>query len=703
MTHNPLGFRGESPGLGVGLKEAAMREERDKWQILFTPARIAGVELRNRIVFQPHYTALSSFDGRPTERLAAYYEERSRGGAGLIVTESQAVHPTGKMAGRFIHAWEAERVVPGYRAITDGVHRHGARIFSQLTHGGHTSLQKPPGMLWAPTQMPEPSSVHNTKAMDLSDIKAVIEGFASGARNARDGGFDGVEIKVAHDGLLRSFASPYFNHRTDAYGGSFQNRMRLSVEVVEAMKLAAGDAFPVGIRICLNEYTPWGYGLEYGLEMAAHLEATRCVDYFNCDAGSFSSFWMEIPPMAVPVGAFRDLNAALKKQSRLPVVAFGRIKGADLASEIIANGEADLIGWARQLIADPDTPNKLREGRNGEVRYCTSCNDACVYQVVQDRGIRCIHNPDAGNETAFTQRTIPLAAGRKLIVVVGGGIAGMKVAETAARRGHSVTLVERSRALGGQVLLAARQPTHGEIIEVVAYLEREIARLGINLHMNQDLSAAELLSIGADVVVVATGSEPNLPPRRDRDVPGAFPSAALGRQLPLTIPGLDSDRVFSSDEVLSGKAPSGDRVLVVDGNGHWEAAGTVEYLAEGGLAVEVTTGAAVLGANMEGTNHVLLYERLAKRGVRIAPFTRLVAVDGGRVTLADVWTGEERQIEVDAIVPVLARRSRENLYLDLEETAGSRPGIIVQRVGDCVSPKLIQDTIADAYALGRAL
>ena len=209
--------------------------------------------------------------------------------------ESQAVHPTGKMSGRFVHAWDPA-VVPHYRTIADAVHRHGAKIFGQLTHGGHTSLLRPPAIMWAPSQMPEPSSFHTTKAMDLADIRATVDGFAAAAVNARDGGFDGVEIKVAHDGLLRSFASPFFNHRTDRYGGSFENRLRISVEVVEAIKKAAGDEFPVGVRLCLHEYTPWGYGLDYGLQIAAHLEATGCVDYFNSDAGSFSSFWMEIPP-----------------------------------------------------------------------------------------------------------------------------------------------------------------------------------------------------------------------------------------------------------------------------------------------------------------------------------------------------------------------------------------------------------------------
>lgn len=391
---------------------------------LFSPFRIRDVTLRNRIVFQPHFTALGNLDGMGSSDLVAYHEARARGGVGLVVLESQAVHPTGKMSRRFISAWEPG-IIPFYKSLTAGVQAHGAKIFGQLTHGGHTSLEHPPHLLWAPSQMPEPSSHFSTKAMDPEDIAATVEGFAVSARNAMEGGFDGVEIKIAHDGLLRSFASPFFNHRTDGYGGSFENRMRLSMEVLEAIKNATSHDFPVGVRICLDEFTTFGYGLEYGLRMAAYLEQGGCVDYMNSDAGSFSSYWMEIPPAAVTAGSFRGLNAALKAQSRLPVVAFGRIAPPSLAEDMLIAGEADLIGFARQLVADPDTPEKLRRGQAHLVRSCIACNDACIYQVGQEKGIRCIHNPAAGRERHIDDHGIAAAVRRKKVVVVGGGPAGL--------------------------------------------------------------------------------------------------------------------------------------------------------------------------------------------------------------------------------------------------------------------------------------
>jgi 2,4-dienoyl-CoA reductase-like NADH-dependent reductase (Old Yellow Enzyme family) len=348
--------------------------------LLLSPFAIGKVALRNRFVFQPHFTALGDIDGLPSDAHAAYHEERARSGVGLIVFESQAIHPSGKMSRRFVDAWDP-KIIPYHRKVTEAVHAHGAKIFGQLTHGGHTSLEQPAHILWAPTQMPEPSSHVNTKAIDADDIAAVIEGFATSARNLVEAGFDGIEIKIAHDGLLRSFASPFFNRRTDAYGGTFEKRTRLSIEVIQAIKAATGPDIPLGVRLCVNEFTTFGYDTDYGLQMAEHLQASGLVDYFNSDAGSFSSYWMEIPPAAVAAEDFRKINKALKAVARVPVIAFGRMNAPQIAEEVLKAGEADLIGMARQLIADPWTAEKTRRGRADLVRRCISCNDGCLHQV----------------------------------------------------------------------------------------------------------------------------------------------------------------------------------------------------------------------------------------------------------------------------------------------------------------------------------
>lgn len=672
---------------------------------LFSPFKIRNIELRNRFVFQPHFTALGTREGMPTEDHAAYHKERARGGVALIIFESQAVHPSGKMSRHFVSAWNPE-VVPMYRKITDGVHRHGAKMFGQLTHGGHTSLESPPPVMWAPTQMPEPSSNFSTKAMDQDDINATIESFATSAKNAMEGGFDGVEVKVAHDGLLRTFASPYFNHRTDKYGGSFENRMRLPVEVLQAIKSATSDDFPVGVRICLHEYTSWGYELDYGLRIAEHLEKTGAVDYFNCDAGSFSSYWMEIPPFTIPQGRFKELNTQLKKNSDLPVVAFGRIKRPDMAEKILADGEADLIGMARQLIADPNTPNKLREGQGELIRYCIASNDSCIYQVGQQKPIRCDHNPAAGRERKYSEWKMASAKEPRSVVVIGGGPVGLKVAEITAKRGHRVTLFEREQELGGQVRLAAKQPLHEEILDVVTYLEKAVEHYGADVRLGVEVDAEQLAQLDADDVIIATGSRPNLPPNKRNPSVGSDDELArtLGLHPRHTVPGLDLEHVFSSDEVLSGVKLPGGRVLVIDGSGHWEGAGTAEYLTDAGYEVEVISAREAIGSDLEGANRHLFYERASKKGMKkgmkLTPFTNLVGIEAGRAKVVNSLSLEERWIEVDAVVPVLGRLSREDLF---HEYASRKNGTRLVRTGDCSAPRLLRANITEAYLLARDL
>ena len=664
--------------------------------LLWTPFRLGGIELRNRFVLLAHWNGLDAPDGTPTEDLAAYYEARAKGGTGLIVTGSHAMHPSGQMSPNYGRAWDRD-AIPAYRRIVDAVHPHGAHVFAQLNHAGHTSLEHPPKELWAPTQMPEPYSRYNTVEMGPAEIEAVVEGFAASAVNMRDAGYDGVEIKLGHDGLLRSFVSPFFNRREDAYGGSFEKRMRLPLEVLAALREAVGSDWPISVRLCLHEYTPFGYDLDYGLEIGRALAASGHVDLFCSDAGTFSSFWMEIPPSAVPQLVFNDLNAALKRATPIPVVAFGRIKNPVDAEGILQQGDADLIGMARQLIADPELPNKVRDGRLGEVRPCIAGN-VCLHQIDQRDPIRCALNPAAGQERRLGALT-PAAAPRH-VAVAGGGPAGLSAAVTLARRGHRVTLFERESEAGGLIRLAARQPLHAEIGESVEHLASEAARLGVDIRLGAEASVDTIEALGPDAVIVATGSRPYLP---GRDAPdGASPPVAaegMWASMGGLVPGLaDDPRVVSVDDVMTGRIEAGQSVVVLDRNAHWEACGTAEFLLEGARRVEFVTPLGAAGVDLEPGNAPLFYQRVRPQGLRITVHSDISSIGPEGVVVVDVHTNEERTLrDVDTIVLAIGRRSNDALYWALRER------LPTFRIGDCRAPRLLDNAIHDGDAIGREL
>ena len=324
---------------------------------LFSPLQIGRVTVANRISFSAHLTNLAD-NGLPSERLTDYLVARARGGAGLIITEEQSVHPTDRAYEHLIEAFQAG-VIPGYKQLTRAVHAYDTRIFAQLNHNGQQcsgSLSRLP--VWAPSPVPDVLYRETPKAMEIEDIREVIDYFARSAVHVREGGFDGVELQFGHSSLARQFMSPLTNYRGDEYGGDFDNRMRFPLEVVAAVRAAVGPDFTLGVRLCADELIPGGLNLEDAKQIAQRLQATGYLDYFNLTLATFYNLYLVGGPMHLPLGYTVPLAAGIKQVATLPVFATGRINDPALAERVLAEGQADMIGVVRGQMPTRTSPKK---------------------------------------------------------------------------------------------------------------------------------------------------------------------------------------------------------------------------------------------------------------------------------------------------------------------------------------------------------
>ncbi len=634
------------------------------------------MELRNRIVFLPHVTFYA--DGqRPSDRHRHYYEERARGGVGLIITESQFVHPTGGH-GKCVNAGSREAML-AWRETIEAVRSHGACMFAQLTHHGIEAFT-PDTLLpqWAPSAVANPAVREIPKPMTVTEIREVEDAFRRAAGYALEAGFDGIELKVGHDGILRTFLSPLFNRRDDEYGASTpEGRLRFVLETLAGVRKEIGDV-PLGIRYCLDERIPGGYGLDEGLAMAAEIARTGLVDYLSADLGTWASMDAGLAPMAVPDGYADAVTAAARRATGLPVVAFGRIVSPGHAANLLATGIADLIGMARQLIADPEWPRKVAEGRPEDIRPCVHCNQECVGRLARALPISCVHNPAAGREQALGAATLRPARRRLKVVVIGGGPAGLKAAEVASLRGHRVTVVERRRTLGGQVALAATAPGFQEWGEIVKHLAGRVDRLGVQVRTGEEATAASICTEGPDVVIVATGSRPSPPPFPLRD---------------------GSVSVLDGWEALDGRAPARGSVVLLDLGVRFEGAALAELLASRENQVWWVAPTPTVGFEIDPATLAALLPTLARQGVLRVPETTVVEVGDRGVTLLNVFTGSSQRLDrIDAVVIAGNRSSAGALAAELD-------GLVpeVHAVGDCVAPRHVAIALYEAELVARKL
>ena len=649
-------------------------------QMIWTPLQLGPVTVSNRIVFSAHLTNYAE-GGLPTEQHAAYYAERAKGGAGLIITEEHSTHPTDWPYEKLIHGFNRE-VIPGYRRITDAVHRHRVPIFAQINHnGGQASSMYSRLPVWAPSAVADPLFREVPKAVNAAEIAEIVASYALVAGHCVEGGFDGVELQCSHSSIVRGFLSPATNLRTDEYGGSLANRARILIDIVAAVRAEIGPELALGVRLCGDELIEGGTRIDEAVEVAKMVEATGHVDYINTSIGvATASLFMIEASMHIPPGYAMFIPAAVRAAVDLPVVGVGRFKDPLQAERALSEGLCDLVGVVRGQIADPDFVRKAKAGFTDDTRLCLSCNQECVGRMGLNRWLGCIENPRTGRESLGVGTPQPVTVGRK-VLVVGAGPAGMQAAIAAARNGHHVTVCEQESAAGGQVRLAASVPNRVEFGDLVRNQLNECGRLGVEFEYGVTVTAQEVARRGADSVVIATGARPSTPYWMPEDLAGG------------------SGWIVDVRDVLTGKAQPAGKVLVIDEIGFHHATSVGELLADRGCEVEIMTPGMVVGQDLGITLDMEnWWIRAGSKGILQTTNSGVMGIEGHTVQLQHHPTGTQLTREPDWLVLALPADPVDELYFELKAA-----GVDVHRAGDAVAPRRAHSAVIEGERVGAAI
>ncbi|MEI7744183.1 MAG: NADH:flavin oxidoreductase, partial [Chloroflexota bacterium] len=600
---------------------------------LFSPITVGGVTIKNRILSSGHDTVMAK-GGLVTDQLVAYQEARARGGAGLIIIQVAGVHATARYTSTELAA-DTDDCIPGYTELASVIHRHGAKVFGQLFHGGREIMDTEDGTLavaYAPSAVPTERFHVMPRALPVPLIEEIVDGFGQAAARLERAGLDGCEILAGFGYLASQFLNPRVNLRDDEWGGDPERRLRFLRESLRSIRAAVRPGFVVGVRLSVGEVTPDGLTAAEALDALRTLDRDGLMDYVNVITGTSASLAGSdhiVPPSPIAAGYTRPQAESVREIVSVPVFVAGRINQPQEAESIIASGAADMCVMTRALICDPEMPAKTAEGRLDDIRACIGCNQACIGHFHAGFPISCVQFPESGREREFPragagghQRHAAAPVSRR-VLVIGGGPAGLKAAAVAAERGHTVTLVEAERWVGGQVRLAQQLPGRSEIGGAITNLEGEARRAGVEIITGVRADVAHVRASGAEVVVVATGAVPYRPP--------------------LEIMG--SPLVLDAWEVLRGAEVPAGNVVVADWRCDWVGLGVATMLSGNGRRVTLASSGYNAGQRIQQYVRDQMLMAAKRAHVTLLPMTRIFGADDGVVYLQDVMTEEAVVIE----------------------------------------------------------
>jgi mycofactocin system FadH/OYE family oxidoreductase 2 len=652
------------------------------YENLFSPLKMRGTELPNRISLLAHRTNFGK-SGRITDRHIAYYRRRAQGGCGLIIVGELAVHPEDRPWETLI-AVDRPEVVADFKRLTDAVHQFDTRIMAQLNHHGfQSSGAVTRKAILGPSAVADIVFGETCKPMEPEDMTDIVEAFGQAAERVKQGGFDGLEIDMGPESLLRQFLSPISNHRGDEYGGSLENRMRFPLKILETVRTAVGSDFTIGVCLCADEKFWGGIAPEESVPMAQALEATGAVDFINVAVGTYYNLHLIMPSQHIPFGFAVDVVEKIKNGVDIPVMASYQIGFPGKAERLIADGKADMVGYVRAMISDPDMAKKTREGRMADIRYCVKDNKGCIGRINQSKVLGCIQNPQVGHEPLTGEDCWPPVKRKKKVVVVGAGPSGMEAARVAHERGHHVTVYEKADSVGGQVKLIGKRPGRGAMQGVVRYLNHMLTEHGVSIQMGVTATAQLILEQAPDAVVVATGSVPVSKPFSGNYGPPA---------------------VLTGWDAIQGTHPVGEKVLFVDEDGGHHAMATAELLADQGKKVDMVTSDLFIGIELAPRGELYLgRQRLLQKGVTFRTDLDILEIDtsagGVCVKARDIYTNESICFDnYDTVVLDVGNTVDDDLYHQLKGQVKE-----VYRTGDCVAPRGIDMAIIEGRQVGELL
>lgn len=646
-----------------------------KYPTMFSPIKLGPVEVPNRFYSSPHAVPMTIM-GKPTDDFVHYNLARAKGGCGLI-NLSLATH------GRIKLPWTnigPKEHIPAFRVLTDAVHKVGTKVFGEPWYfwglPGQWSMLSPPAPGLGPSvgQFRFHDKGWATREMSKDDIRRMVDLFRQAAVNLRESGFDGVMLHAAHGAVHEQFLSPYFNRRTDEYGGSMKNRMRLLVETLEVVRKAVGDKMAVGMRLNCDELLEGGYHTKEAYEILKATCDAKLVDFVDLDVAiEPDQFWLGMPTVFVEPHVYRPYAEAVRGAAGgIPVLCvLGRLTSIADGEAAIASGVCDMVGAARALIAEPELVKNAYEGKEERSRTCIACN-WCLHSMLDDMAQTCSINPASFRERQWGPESLVPARKRSKVIVVGGGPGGLEAARVSALRGHEVTLIEARDKLGGALALWASLPGREFFMKAVDWWERELKRLGISIRLGTQATEADILAKKPDAVIVATGAVYSRSGHSNfRDQP---------------IPGHDQTFVYRPEDILLGTANPSGKVVILDGEGYNAGVGIAEVLAKRGAQVEYMTAAfSPVSPRVRGAEETrFIMQRLRAAGVKISPTTYIRKIGDHQVTVFDVYSEEERVIAgVDAVVLSTSRISVNDLERAIE---GKVPQLFV--VGDAAAARM---------------